>query len=168
MSWKDGRVRRSLSEAFLSTVKVSLEDSHMFYFCCTLFCSLVNGYDLDTEHNYYREEDRIMVEAESNGVVFIKNRKADKMDQVQPRVSLPYLFSAAPAIWRQQQEQQQISEVDTFYRLNGTEGKLDQLLPVLLTNIGIALNGLVSDLPTAFELIMLYVELFRVYVFFSP
>lgn len=165
-NWDESKVRITLSYAFMSTVQARLDDEDLFNFCCDLFCNLVYQYDQGTEEAFYVVETEMMIRAETLGVVFIKKRKADTLSSVQPRVSLPYLFNAARTIFRGRQRSRMMVDSDNpELLLKGVRGKLSSLLPALLANIGVCLNGLVSNLPTSFELVMPFVELFRIHIF---
>lgn len=162
--WKNGKVRQYLSESFLSTIQAKLDDTDMFKYCSALFCELLWRFHLVTEDDFYSMENESTINAEMKGVLFIKNRKDESKRSVQLHVSLPYLFHAAPMIWQKQLGSLVVTTDRSDYILPNTALPLPQLLPVLFSNIGIAMDGLAADFPTSFEFIMPFIELLRCHV----
>lgn len=165
--WEDGTVRGRLANSFLSTIQ-GFDDGGMFDFCANMFCDLVAHYDNFKENDCssFFTEDKAMIHAERQGAVFISDRLSDEMSSVQPRVSLPYLFHSAIRVWGRKM---QVSISDNIgvrpdYIWAHDGHCLQDLLPVLLANIGIGLDGLSSKLSTSFEFTMVFVELLRGYV----
>eukprot|EP01033_Poteriospumella_lacustris_P009329 gene9329-6684_t len=164
-----GALQRTLFSSFLATVMTRGKEEALLAYCCELLGRFTRHCDLlDTTEDsdeLFVEEDAQMICAETAGVAFIKARHPDRLSSVQPRVSLPFVFSAAKYM---------VSYTYARYGTAATEegGELRQrspqlltdLGPLLLANIGLAIQGglLLSNPPLAFQHLLLYVELYRV------
>lgn len=158
-----GVLRQRLLDSFLATTATRGKDDELFAYCCELLGRFTLHCDLNTEDPFFVEEDEQMVRAETAGVVFIKSRHPDKLSLVQPRVSLPFLFNTAKCMASRPVSQSEPFVVGDVLRQRNPQ-LLSDLEPLLMANIGLAINGLFSDPSLAFEHLMLYVELYRVFL----
>lgn len=161
--WNDGSLARKYMYASFTGIMSAVDwtNESMYKLCVNIFCKLAYEYDNENEDNIWWPEDDDLIEAEKYGIIYIKKRNEDALQDVQPRVSLPYLFLASEKFCN---KHFLVSGNDFILgRIN--EGSTEAMLPLILANIGIALHGIVCSLPTAFEYIMIYLELFRISVF---
>jgi hypothetical protein len=110
---------------------------------------------------------------EAAKIVFVKSRNPDRMTEIVPRVSLPFLFlypranlscRLAPAHssvdYPRNEERENI--VQAKYLKLPRPARLGHHTEMILNNIGVALSQPFSELSTAFEELMPFIELLHV------
>jgi hypothetical protein len=111
-----------------------------------------------------REEDGGCLDLENRGIVYVVSRSAVSPAQITPRVCLPFLYSAplhCPSILSDDGDEFRVY-VDGNIHCKHPK-RLQDILPMLVSNIGQAATSVFGDAATALEAIVPWAELVRMY-----
>lgn len=152
-------VRRGLVEALsvpANGIMANIKKHDLYETALACFLSLIV-----CPNEYIDEAD--VLELQMSGGLFVRSRREGKVNEIVPRVNLAFLYTyalqtcGARSEWRMTE--------NSCYLTTDRKKQLRYHIPLLINNIGAAINGTVYGLADSFEHVLPWIELVRMHAF---